>query len=696
MNSAATRRRKRRVADENRKRAPRAERSVPLDGQFLSAADESIQHGVSASPNEILRSGDSMNPHDLLSPSSVLSQRLADQVIACQSKRAPWPNILSRLREAFSLDGHAIPEEKDMIAMHAHITGPKPLHPSELARLRTAIDAFPPRPIADFLLVVVLKHATDTFFYFDQDQMLGEIAQFYQDSNSPLRSDITFVCLAMAAFALGSQWAPLERPDESVISLHRDPDNMGRFFYNHAKALIPDTIDRPCLRSIQAPFLLGVYLMPASAIGSSYIYMGLALRKALAFDLHIDADGQTITTREREVRRRLWWSIYSLERCTTVKLNKPRSVNVEIIKAPHPSPLPALDRLQKYDNIQFQMAYTRLMKILDQIAEPRSLPDEAAEQSRAERWESDLREWKKSLPSDFKMDAMHPKDSRFRTIFHLYLNYHYAWITMGKVALVTVARTGLRSHLQPWSKPPEQSDFIIKQSRSCAKAARKLLVLFEHLASTGNTTRFSFTDFQGCSIATIVTLVAGIMERDSGYEARVTFGLDCLRKMATGNITAKMGVKFVEAVQSITNEAAARIHQESLISTNATQDVQASDTTSAYNRWATWLTEMECSQTEEHTLHPERGSEGNRDVPYSETFSSQIEQSNDLDIPGWRAENDSVPEHLLDSQDIPQGSTIAWGLQSTDDDFLAALQNDDPAFLMGLTGLDLLNFSGLT
>lgn len=202
-----------------------------------------------------------------------------------------------------------------------HMTGPKALHPSEQARLRTAIDAFPPRPIADFLLSVFIKHATDTFFYFDQDQVLNEIDQFYKDPSSPLRSDISFVCLAMSAFALGSQWAPLERPHESAISLYRDNDNFGRVFYNHAKSLIPDIIDRPCLRSIQAPFLLGVYLMPASAIGSSYVYMGLALRKALAFDLHIDPDDQVINDREREVRRRIWWSIYSLERLA--KLSSP-------------------------------------------------------------------------------------------------------------------------------------------------------------------------------------------------------------------------------------------------------------------------------------------------------------------------------------------------------------------------------------
>jgi hypothetical protein len=195
-----------------------------------------------------------------------------------------------------------------------HMTRSKPLHPSEVSRLSAAIEILPPRPIADFLLSVFIKHATDLFFYFDQNQMLTEIDQFYKDANSPLRIDIGFVCLLLATFALGSQWTALERPEESAVSLNRDNDDLGRVFYNHAKTLIPDVIDRSCLRSIQAPFLLGVYLMPANAIGSSYVYMGLALRKALAYDLHLISDDQTIDEEEIEIRRRLWWSIYSLER----------------------------------------------------------------------------------------------------------------------------------------------------------------------------------------------------------------------------------------------------------------------------------------------------------------------------------------------------------------------------------------------
>lgn len=195
-----------------------------------------------------------------------------------------------------------------------HITRPTILQPAELSRLRGVIEAFPPRHVAEFLLSVCIKHGTDTFFYFDQAQFSVDIDQFYTDPNSHLRSDSSFVCLAMAAFALGSQWTLLERPDGPAPGPRPDDGDPGRVFYSQAKTLIPDIIDRPCLRSIQASFVLGVYLMPASAIGSSYVYMGLALRKALAFDLHQNTDDQTLDEREREVRRRLWWSIYSLER----------------------------------------------------------------------------------------------------------------------------------------------------------------------------------------------------------------------------------------------------------------------------------------------------------------------------------------------------------------------------------------------
>ncbi|KAJ5141774.1 uncharacterized protein N7443_006490 [Penicillium atrosanguineum] len=669
------RKRQRRVADEDRKRSARAERS-PGPPDVTLASPFSV-HGPMVTPDNI---GDTPrddapvdNQGEILSPSSALSQGLAKHVIADHSKRVPWPNILSRLREAFSLDPQAAPEERDMVAMQARMICPKALHPSELLRLREVTDAFPPRPVADFLFSVFTKHATDTFFYFDQAQFLAELDQFYTDTSSPLRFDSAFICLAMATFALASQWTPMERPESSDIEEQRSNADLGRVFYCHARTLIPDIIDRPCLRSIQAPFVLGVYLLPASAVGSSYVYMGLALRKALASDLHLHSEDQGIGDREREVRRRLWW-------CTTIKLNRPRSVSTDIITVPSPAPYPPLDRSQIFNNIDCQIAYTRLVMILDQIADIGEGSVEQTDLSYAQ-WEASLKEWKKSLPSDFKLDQIDPKTSRYRTVLHLHLNYYYAWITMGKVALVTVARTHLRQHLHPETSAPKLCDRIRKHAKACSKAARKLLQLFESLTRTQKITRFSFTDFQGCSIATIVTLVAGIIERDSGYHSRVAFGLDCLTKMATGNMTAKMGVRFVQAIQSITTEAADKLSRATSHKNWPGHDLDTS-VALGYNQWNEWLTVQERSSS---------------DAASTQQAAFEYLESTIGGLSSWQSpeeqlchSNSFMPKSSTEFSTVPGVSELG------EPHYFSALYADEQTLLMGLTGIDALDFSSLT
>jgi hypothetical protein len=231
------------------------------------------------------------------------------------SERLVWPGFLSRLRDAFSLDPRPAPEEQEVISMQASIARPPP-QPAEIRRLQKAIAGFPPRPVAEFLLSVCIEHGTDSFFYFDQDAFAAELDQFYSDQTSRLRHDSSFVCLALATFALGSQWTTLAKPESARgdYALPEDTDP-GRIFYNHARTLVPDILDRQCVRSVQAAFVLGVYLMPASAITASYVYMGLALRKAVSLGLHLeDADDPHLGQYDKEIQRRLWWAMFALER----------------------------------------------------------------------------------------------------------------------------------------------------------------------------------------------------------------------------------------------------------------------------------------------------------------------------------------------------------------------------------------------
>ncbi|KAI1049137.1 hypothetical protein LB506_005215 [Fusarium annulatum] len=688
---AARRRRRRRVAEENRKRAPRAcdrckaRKSKCIEsspgicqrceaGQLSCRFDrDRLSPRQSQSP---MPAEDAVIPAVAASSQAGATPRENISIESHQTESILWPRFLTRLREAFSLDPISGPEEQDMVNLQANITRPNNPSLAEQSRLKKIVDSFPPRSIAEFLVHVCIRRGTDVFFYFDQAQTIHEIEQFYTNQACPLRFDPSFICLALTIFALGSHWTPLERPGHSRIDEH-DP---GRLFFEQAKLLVPDVIELPGLRSIQVCLILGVYLMPQNAVGSSYVYTGMALRKALAFDLHQDSDDQVMDAREREVRRRLWWSIYSLERCSTIKLNRPRSMAPGIITVPLPTVLPEFDDSQKFNNVVLQIAFARLISILDKVADLESTATNPPRQTDTASLENQLREWKDSLPEAFDLETIPPQDSRYRAVFHIWLNYYYAWIVMGKMSLITVVRMTLRRHLGDNSEPCNIDEKAEKLSKSCAKASKKLLQLFEDLNQTGYTTRFSFTDFQGCSIATIVTLIAGILDRDPGYERRVRFGLDFLRRMATGNPNAQVGVRFVEALRSISNEAWGKLSRSRHPPANATDEGPQS---SAYNEWAEWLSNQEQSQSAINSEAIGDSALG-ADAEFWSTGAEDME---------WGTRTEAVLEPLMSRLPVPHPQT-GEQLDSFETYRLSTMYNDDQPFLMGLIGFDVLDFAG--
>ncbi|KAH6625156.1 fungal-specific transcription factor domain-containing protein [Boeremia exigua] len=366
--AAVRRRRRRRVPDEIRKRAPRAcIRCKARKSKCIETSRGVCQRCAESSVNcEFERelshepAGPSLPRENQISPSATFASD-------SPAERFMWPRFLSRLRETFSLDTETTPELPSSILTQVQV----PRHsPDSISRVREAARGFPPRAVARFLVSVCNEHGTDSFHYFNTAQFSAELDEFYDNVRSPLRIDSAFICLAHATFALGSQWATLVRPEGTRTTLAAQDGDPGRLFYRQARLLVPDIIELNSVRTVQAAFVIGVYLLPASAISSSYVYLGLALRKALALDLHQETEETQISDTEKELRRRLWWAVYSLERCTTVKLNRPRSIESAIITVNLPSQLPALDTQQAFNNVDHQAANARLMLILDRVEEP--------------------------------------------------------------------------------------------------------------------------------------------------------------------------------------------------------------------------------------------------------------------------------------------------------------------------------------
>ncbi|KAL2818033.1 fungal-specific transcription factor domain-containing protein [Aspergillus granulosus] len=606
------------------------------------------------------------------------SLKPAEGVDSNGTMKITWPKFLLQLREALALDSHTELKERDMMDMQTQFHQPMMPQPSEINRIQRASSALPPKPVADFLISVCLTHAHDVFFYVDQAQFLANVDQLYTDSTSPLRLDSGFVCLTLSILALGSQWTELERPSSFPAHLRPNGGDPGRIFYEEARTLIPDIIDRTSLTSIQAPFILGIYSLPDRALGSAYAYMGLALRKAVALELHQLTDASALSEHEKQIRCRLWWSVYSLERTTAIKLNRPRSIDPDVISTPLPMPLPSIDGMQKVDNIQQQIAYASLIKVIDRVAELGTRNSTGIDVLQQE-----LETWRSYLPSNLKVEDVGPKDVTYRAVFHLHLNYLYAWILLGKGSLLNTIQAHVRGQSDRTDTPdkPVFDDL----ARSCVKASKGILHLCETLSRNQLIFRFSFTDFQGCSIATIVAILAGVIERDSEYDARVAFGLNHLRTMALGNLPAEIGVRFVEDLQTIANEAYTKLGstwptdgQDSLF-TEARQETRQ---TAGYSQWAQWV-----------SSNPSSCAGQQRSVQFEVPPIPHSTGATLGDISRGSISHQTLfnPAFMGQPQ-FPSNIYAADRTMHLDTDPQMIWSHDDQFALMGFTGLDLLEF----
>jgi hypothetical protein len=266
---------------------------------------------------------------------------------------------------------------------------------------------------------------------------------------------------------------------------------------------------------------------------------------------------------------------------------------------------------------------------------------------------------------------------------------------MGKISVVTVAKAHLSSALRPENQPTAVSLDVSSLAQSCIKYARKMLRLFEDLHTTGNITGFSFTDFQGCSTATIVLLVAAFVPGRHNFQSTASAGLGYLRLMAGKNAAALRGVQFVEAVQAVVNEATAKVAVKTQ-SSDFTSNVQASES-SNYVKWTQWLTTTNLPEsrfaTQGTDMEHTQGGQAETFVPPTPASASGLDplcwdyaastQTSPGTTPLNRFGNAAMPGHLA-------GAPYDDSMMTPD---LPSAFGNDHDFLMGLTGLGVLDFT---
>ncbi|PYI12470.1 hypothetical protein BO78DRAFT_392318 [Aspergillus sclerotiicarbonarius CBS 121057] len=290
---------------------------------------------------------------------------------------------------------------------------------------------------------------------------------------SPTSVDRPWVCGLLCVLILGRRISPLGTPETQQQQ-----------WWTYIESLLPSIIFTSNIHSIQALMLAALHLHNTNHRDSCWTLTGAAARIAIAIGLHRD---ETICKGPRlaqELRKSLWWTLYSFEQIQVSSHDRPSAIEGTLCSTTSPHER-TLAMGSSYSPPDYTIWSTQLISILGHVC--RALPNATSEAGLAALLSpvsgllGDLTRWHDSLPQHLSLSVLDILPDGFkRPILLLHIQYHYT------VSLLT--RYSLLRHLanrsEKLSTEPRQR-IIETAAKICCESGRKSCELLLQLNAIG-------------------------------------------------------------------------------------------------------------------------------------------------------------------------------------------------------------------
>jgi hypothetical protein len=169
----------------------------------------------------------------------------------------------------------------------------------------------PERSIAEMLTENFFKYVYPFFPFVDEPTFRTQLAHTYDQKHHSRdvckdRQHIPWLSLMNLVFAFGCDYVDL--PLLKIQSL-------SRIFAGRANDLIISVcFEIGTLEVLQSLLLLSIHLLSNMQLNKCWASVGCLVRTGQGLGLHLDSSQWNITPLEKEMRKRLWWGIYCLDR----------------------------------------------------------------------------------------------------------------------------------------------------------------------------------------------------------------------------------------------------------------------------------------------------------------------------------------------------------------------------------------------
>ncbi|KAJ9363407.1 Zn(II)2Cys6 transcription factor [Paecilomyces variotii] len=411
---------------------------------------------------------------------------------------------------------------------------------------RTSIPEEPAIPTTDhaiYLINSVKFHCGQLFHLFDEEEFMRSLYDFYSDSNSRTSKTNLWYIHFLVILAFGKAFV-LRKNDG------RKPP--GAEFFVLALQLLPDVsvLCKEPVISTEILCCIALYLQSLDFRHSSHQYIGQAMRMALGYGMHTDMPVQYLGERLVQRCRKIWWTVYILDREMTSLFGLPQSIRDDHLHNQAPTSMVSAQRTAAL-NMQI-----KLSRVIAGINETIYGPDGRLNTSFLLSTKSALAsvagladEMRRMLPIPLENSA----SGISRLAAYIHLLYHQCIVLATRPLLFSFLKIRISSP-ETLADSLSSSPTVRNVLQMCIDSSIQMINILGNLQTQGLLETFLYFDLESVFVSAMVLLLAPVidtrlLETRSPWLQKSHSIIDDM--ISSGNLIAKFRKSELQQVEGV-------------------------------------------------------------------------------------------------------------------------------------------------